>query len=133
MAKKQAMPRLSAGEIEIMGMLWDRGPVTLAEAHQALAARRPIGYTTIQTRLNRLVAKGVVGRSRQRPARYEALVAADKVGVRHIDVLLEKIRGLEVVPLVAHLLRDRGLSPAEVAALKDLITEAEESLMERQR
>jgi predicted transcriptional regulator len=131
MAKKQAMPRLSAGEIEIMGMLWERGPVSLAEAHQALAAKRPIGYTTIQTRLNRLVAKGVVSRTCQRPARYEALVPPDAVGARHIDLLLEKIRGLQVVPLVAHLIRDRRLSPAEVAALKDLITEAEESSKER--
>ncbi len=127
MAKKKATPRLSAGEIEIMGMLWEGGTVSLAEAHQALAARRPIGYTTVQTRLNRLVTKGVVGRTGQRPARYEALVRPDTVGARHIDLLLEKIRGFQVVPLVAHLIRDRRLTPAEVATLKELIAEAEEA------
>lgn len=95
--------------------------------HQALAARCPIGYTTVQTRLNRLVTKGVVGRTGQRPARYEALVRPDTVGARHIDLLLEKIRGFQVVPLVAHLIRDRRLTPAEVATLKELIAEAEEA------
>jgi BlaI family transcriptional regulator, penicillinase repressor len=133
MAKKKAMPRLSAGEIEIMAMLWERGSVSLAEAHRAVAANRPIGYTTIQTRLNRLVSKGVVGRTCRRPARYEALVPPDAVGARHIDVLLEKIRGFRVVPLVAHLIRDRSLTPAEVAALKELIAEAEEASRRRER
>jgi BlaI family transcriptional regulator, penicillinase repressor len=132
MAKK-AIPRLSAGEIEIMAMLWERGSVSLAEAHQAVAAKRPIGYTTIQTRLNRLVDKGVVSRTGRRPARYEALVPPDTVGARHIDVLLEKIRGFRVVPLVAYLIRDRSLTPAEVAALKELIAEAEEASRRRER
>ena len=44
------------------------------EAHQALG--RPIGYTTMQTRLNRLVVKGVVTRLEERPARYAAVLAA---------------------------------------------------------
>ena len=40
---------------------------------------RPLGYTTVQTRLNRLVAKGVVARSNDRPARYRAAVRPDEV------------------------------------------------------
>jgi predicted transcriptional regulator len=113
--------------MEIMDVLWEHGAVTLAEAHQALAARRPLGYTTVQTRLNRLVGKGVVSRTRLRPARYEAIDPPNTVGARHIDVLLERIRGFRVVPLVAHLIRERQLSPEEVAELKRLITEVEES------
>src|SRR5947209_3458497 len=127
MAKRQATPQLSAGEMEIMAVLWEHGAVTLAEAHQALAARRPVGYTTAQTRLNRLVAKGVVRRTSQRPARYEAIARPDAVGARHIDVLLEKVRGFRVVPLIAHLIRDRKLSPEDVAELKRLIIEVEGS------
>jgi BlaI family transcriptional regulator, penicillinase repressor len=127
MAKRRTIPQLSAGEMEIMDVLWEHGAVTLAEAHQALAARRPLGYTTVQTRLNRLVGKGVVSRTRLRPAQYEAIVPPSAVGARHIDVLLEKIRGFRVVPLVAHLIRERKLSPEEVAELRRLITEVEEA------
>jgi BlaI family penicillinase repressor len=127
MAKRRTIPQLSAGEMEIMDMLWEHGAVTLSEAHQALAARRPLGYTTVQTRLNRLVGKGVVSRTSLRPARYAAIVPPHAVGARHIDVLLEKIRGFRVVPLVAHLIRERKLSPEEVAELKRLINENEES------
>ncbi|MBN1909689.1 MAG: BlaI/MecI/CopY family transcriptional regulator [Pirellulales bacterium] len=116
-------PRLAAGEIEMLQALWRTGPATLSEAQQALD--RPIGYTTVQTRLNRLVDKGVVTRSRQRPARYEAAVRPDDVSAGHLDLLLERVSGGSVVPLVAHLVRDRKLSPKEIQQLRALINEAE--------
>ena len=43
-------------------MLWREGAVSLSQAHRALGL--PIGYTTVQTRLNRLVKKGIVVRRR---------------------------------------------------------------------
>jgi predicted transcriptional regulator len=123
MSKRKKPPRLSAGELEILQMLWQRGPVALSEAHAGL--ERKIGYTTVQTRLNRLVEKGVVVRSADRPARYAAAVGPEEVGARHLDLLLERVSGGSVVPLVAHLVRDRALSSEEIAELKSLILEAE--------
>ncbi len=129
MAKRPVTPRLSAGEMEIVAMLWERGELTLSEAHQALG--RPIGYTTIQTRLNRLVAKRVLTRSDGRPARYAAAVSAEAVGTRHVDLLVERIRGFKIVPLVAHLVRDRRLTAEEIRELKQLISQAEASNRDR--
>lgn len=126
MSKKRKLPRLSAGEMEIVQMLWRAGPATLSEAHAAL--ERAIGYTTVQTRLNRLVEKGVVSRTADRPARYQSAVKPEEVSARHIDLLLERVSDGSVVPLVAHLVRDRALSAAEVAELKELIAEAERSV-----
>ena len=64
MSRGRKMSRFSAGELEIMSMLWARGAVTLAEAHRCFSQfGRPVGYTTMQTRLNRLVEKGAVRRS----------------------------------------------------------------------
>ena len=58
---RRRLPRLSVGEMEILSMLWEHGPVSLSEGHAALGQK--IGYTTTQTRLNRLVDKGLVRRS----------------------------------------------------------------------
>jgi len=128
MGKKPKTPRFSTGELEIMSMLWARGPVTLAEAHRSFGQfGRAVGYTTMQTRLNRLVDKGTVRRSRQRPARYEAAVDPEEVGARLIDVLLDKVSPGSVVPLVAHLISGRPLSVEEIRELKRLIAEAEAS------
>lgn len=123
MSKRRKPPRLSAGEMEIMQMLWQQGPATLSEAHAGLG--RAIGYTTVQTRLNRLVDKGVVRRTADRPAQYAAAFESDEVSAGHLDMLVERLSGGSVVPLVAHLVRDRALSSEEIAELKNLIEQAE--------
>ncbi len=136
MGRKQSTPRLAAhrlaaGEMEILQMLWSQGPVTISEAQQALD--RPVGYTTVQTRLNRLVQKGVIARGKTRPAKYRAAVAPEEVSAGHLDLLLERVSGGSVVPLVAHLVKDRSVSPEELIELRRLIDEAEHALRDRSK
>ena len=125
----RATEKLSPGEMELMGELWQQGPLTIAEVHQSLG--RPIGYTTVQTRLNRLVEKGLVSRSSGRPARYAAAVTADRIGAHHLDDLVERVAGGKVVPLVAHLIRQRALSPQELDELKAIVRSAEKQSRSR--
>jgi predicted transcriptional regulator len=115
--------RLTAGEIELLRVLWNTGPATIAEVHAAMPTA--VGYTTVQTRLNRLVAKRVAGKSHSRPARYRALLSAEDVSRADLNVLVRRVNDGNVVPLVAHLLRDRSISPGELQELKALIEEAE--------
>jgi len=116
--------RFTAAEMELLRLLWDHEAVTLAEAHQAmLDSGATIGYTTVQTRLERLVDKGVVGKSSTRPASYHALVAPSDVSGPLLDLLKERVSG--IVPLVAHLLQDAALTEEELREMKKLIAEAE--------
>ena len=115
--------KLSPGEMELMSELWQQGPLTIAEVHQSLG--RPIGYTTVQTRLNRLLDKQLVTRSSGRPARYAAAVTADRIGAHHLDDLVQRVAGGKVVPLVAHLIQQRALSPQELDELKEIVRSAE--------
>lgn len=110
-----------------MAMLWEQGPLTLSESHQRFGRYgRPVSYPTMQTRLNRLVQKGHLTRSRERPANYRAAITADQVGAGHLDQLLDKLGRNSVVPLVAHLISERSLSPDEVRELKRLLARAED-------
>lgn len=128
MAGKRKPPRISVGDMEILSMLWERGPLSLAEAHACFGEfGRPVGYTTIQTRLNRLAEKGVVRRSGERPARYEAAVKSEEVSARQIDLLLDKVTRGRIVPLVSHLISSSSLSREELRELKQLIAQAEKS------
>ena len=120
---KKKTPRLTPGELEIMQILWTHGPVSLAEAQVAIG--REIGYTTIQTRLNRLVDKGLLARSAERPAKYRALLRPEEASKPHLDMLLDRIAGGSVVPLVAGLIRNRKLDDDEIASLKALVNELE--------
>ena len=65
-------------------------------------------------------------RTADRPARYSAIVAPADVSARHLDLLLERVSDGSIVPLVAHLVRDRALSPEEIGELKQLIADAEQ-------
>lgn len=116
---------LSAGDLEVMELLWNQGPMTLAEAHQAIG--RGLGYTTVQTRLNRLAEKGVLRKTKERPTRYVAAVGRESVSKGFLDMLLKRVSGGSVVPLVAQLVAERTLTEQEVDELKVLIAEAEKT------
>ena len=118
--------RLSFGELEIMRMLWERGPLSISQAHDCFANYgRPVSYPTMQTRLNRLAEKGYVRRNPERPATYAAAITRDQAGAGHLSQLIARIGGRSVVPLVAHLLAERPLSRDEIKELRRLLSEAE--------
>jgi BlaI family transcriptional regulator, penicillinase repressor len=125
MKRKPSRPvRLSAGELQLMALLWDRGPLTLAEAHAAFGEYgAEVSYPTMQTRLNRLVEKQVARRSDERPATYEAGITRNQVAAGHLDQLLDAVGRANVIPLVAHLLSERPLTDDERAQLERLLKE----------
>lgn len=126
MARKKPKERLSAAEISVLRMLWDEGSLTLSEAHTGMCRRGArIGYTTVQTRLERLVEKGVVAKTADRPAKYQAAVSPDEVSGPLLDLLLERVSG--AVPLFAQLIQDPTLTREDLAEMKRLIAEAERS------
>ena len=130
MSDKSTPPRLTGGEMSIVRMLWERGAVTLSQAHRAMrAGGEKIGYTTVQTRLERLVAKGLVAKSDSRPAEYQAAVSPEEVSGPLLDLLLERVSG--PVPLMAHLLQDPSLTERDFDAMKRLIAQAECDALKR--
>ena len=120
---KQSHVPLSEGEMELLDLLWRLGPSTLTDVHKNYS--RPIGYTTIQTRLNRMVDKRVLSRSTDYPALYEAIVKTETASTSFFEKAA-KISGGSLAPLIAHLTEKRTLKPDEIALLKELIAKHEE-------
>jgi len=113
--------------MEILGMLWVEGPLTIREAHKGFGPYgKPVSYPTMQTRLNRLAEKGLVVRSEDRPARYRAAVSRDQVTVGHLRELVAKICRGDVVPLVARLLSEQTLTEEQINRLKELLEKAQQ-------
>ncbi len=120
---KTEVPPLTPWELELMQVLWKNDGLTILQAQQEFT--RPIGYTTVQTRLNRLVDKGLAEKSPERPTKYRAAVNPDAVSAGHLDLLRERVAGGSVVPLIAQLMQESELTPTEIAALKKLVEEQE--------
>ena len=128
--RKREAVRLGAGELELLDVLWRSGPVTISEARQGLD--RDQGYTTVQTRLERLVSKGVARKSAVRPARYRAVIKPEQVSRDDLNVLVTRVTGGRVVPLIAHLVQEHSLTEEDIGEIRRLIRDAEQRAREEQ-
>lgn len=84
--------RLQMGELEaaVMDVLWNRGGwSTPGEVHEALAAKRPLAYTTVMTILVRLWQKGRLERHRDgRAYAYRPLRSREEHAAARMSELL---------------------------------------------
>lgn len=113
--------RLAPGEVEIFELLWSEGPVTLAETRKWFHERgRNLANTTLHTRLNRLVEKGLVARKSENPTLYEATICREDVSPRYYE-LFEEICGRNLMPFLAQLAENRDFTQEEIAFLEKLI------------
>ncbi len=121
-SKKKPLTPLSEGEMELLDLLWKLGASSLSTVHKNYSEKntRKIGYTTIQTRLNRMVDKGVLFRSSDYPALYEAVVEIEVASTSFFEKV-SKICGGSLAPLIAHLGAQQKLKPDEIEMLKELI------------
>jgi BlaI family penicillinase repressor len=55
-------PRPTDAELEILAVLWSRGPSTVRDVHETIAKRKPAQYTTVLKLLQIMTAKGIVRR-----------------------------------------------------------------------
>src|SRR5579871_5537998 len=96
--------KLTTLELQIMDALWKRGASSVRQVHESLPARRRPAYTTIQTTMYRLEAKGTV-RCVTRVGNanvFEAAISRETAQRRLVDDLLSLFNG-SGRPIVAHL------------------------------
>ena len=87
MTKK--LPRLSRLDLQILDVLWARGHASVREIQEGFPEPRP-AYTTVQTTVYRLEAKGALRRTRKigNAHIFEPLVARDVARHRLLDTIL---------------------------------------------
>ncbi|MGH9481215.1 MAG: BlaI/MecI/CopY family transcriptional regulator [Terriglobales bacterium] len=115
-------PRFSRLELRIMEALWARGAISIREIQEAFPAPQRPAYTTVQTTVYRLEAKGAVRRVRKigNAHIFAAAVARQAAHRRLMDEFLGLFGG-RTQPVMAHWIESGQLT------LEDL-REAEEEL-----
>jgi predicted transcriptional regulator len=107
-------------ELEVMEVLWERGPATVAEVREALEDE--MAYTTVLTVLRRLEEKGYVGHEEEgRAHRYHALVERAAARESALERLTKKLFQGSPELLLTHLMSRRKLSKAELKRLRALV------------
>jgi len=83
------LPTLARLELQILEVLWSRGYASVREIQEGFPEPRP-AYTTVQTTVYRLEAKGAVRRTRKigNAHIFEPLLARDLARHRLLDTIL---------------------------------------------
>jgi predicted transcriptional regulator len=120
MTRKSAAKPTPA-EVEILGILWDRGPSTVREVHELLGADRSVGYTGILKLLQNMHAKGLVHRNQDGQAHvYEAREPA-RMKRQLLGDLVQRVFAGSASQLVLHLLEDEKATPEEIEEIRQML------------
>lgn len=125
MALSEKTLELSPAELEVLRVLWDRGPSTVRQVLDALTGRgRDWAYTTVLTFLSRMNQKGVVSSDKSGLAHvYRAAVTRNRVRRERLRSLVNDLYDGAAGPLVLQLVKSQRLSRDDLEALQQLIEE----------
>ncbi|MBZ5585007.1 MAG: BlaI/MecI/CopY family transcriptional regulator [Acidobacteriia bacterium] len=119
-------PRPTDAELEILTVLWSRGPSTVREVHEGIARRKPAQYTTVLKLLQIMAEKGLVQRDeRQRAHVYRASRPREWTQQQLAGDLLRRAFGGSAAGLVLGALSARPASPEELAEIRRMLDEYE--------
>ena len=119
-------PRPTPAELEILRVLWLRGPSTVREVHATLSESRSTGYTTVLKMLQIMTEKNLVGRDeRLRAHIYSARLPEAQTQRQLVRDLLERAFDGSAMKLVMHALAAQKASPEEIARIRELLDEIE--------
>ena len=98
-------PRLTKLELRIMEALWNQGASSIREIQEAFPERNRPAYTTVQTTVYRMEAKGLLRRVKKisNAHIFQAIVSRQAAQGRLIDELLSLFGG-RTQPVMAQLI-----------------------------
>jgi predicted transcriptional regulator len=120
--KNKKNVELGERELDIVQVLWRLGKATVTEVHQALINHGSnVAYTTVQTMLNRLEAKGLVARDHsERAHKYRPLIKEPTVVGSAIQRLTSRFFKGSPEALATHLIEE-DLSAEQLERIQSLI------------
>ncbi len=118
---------ISMAELQVLKMLWKRGPSTVREIHGHLArAGARWAYTTVLTLLQRLQAKGYVTNSKDGMAYvFRPTLTREGVLRGRLRELAQHFAEGAAFPLVQAMVEGHRFSEEEIAHFRKLVEELE--------
>lgn len=124
-------PRPTDAELALLRVLWQRGPSTVRQVHEAIQqtpspGASPVGYTTILKLLQIMTDKGLVVRDEsQRTHVYAPRLAEDQTQRQLLGDLLERAFAGSARKLILQALSVNKASPEELAEIRALLDRIE--------
>ena len=123
---KAAPPRPTQAELEILRVLWVRGPSSVREVQETMSEARTTGYTTVLKLLQIMARKGLVARDeRERTHVYRAALAQEQTQRQLVSDLLERAFNGSASQLILQALAAKRTSPDEMEEILRVLGKAQ--------
>jgi len=113
-------------ELQILSVLWEHGPCSVRQVHEALAQERDTGYSTTLKMMQVMLEKGLLVRDESvRPQMYEAAKSREQTQLEMLDDLSQRAFHGSAMRLVMRMVSSGRLSQQELDEIQKLAREAE--------
>lgn len=124
-SRRNRSPRPTNAEMEILRVLWARGPSTVGQILESPGSARKQGYTTVLKLLQIMHEKGIVTREESfRPHIYRAVRSQAETQRSLLRDLIRKAFGGSAGKLILQALSTQNISDKEVLEIRKLLREA---------
>ncbi|MFB6453686.1 BlaI/MecI/CopY family transcriptional regulator [Chitinophaga sp. Hz27] len=122
---KQHKPTES--ELEILGILWDRGASTVREVHEKLSETKDAGYTTTLKLMQIMYEKGLLSRDASSKTHiYTAAISQEETQQQLLNKMIDTVFGGSATQLVMQALGHHKSSSAELDQIRDYLSKIEQ-------
>jgi predicted transcriptional regulator len=127
---QQNAPKPTDAEVEILSILWKRGPSAVRDVHDTIGANgRPVGYTTVLKQMQMMFEKGLLRRDEsQRAHVYAAVYGQEQTQRQLVGELLDKAFAGSAMSLVMQALATKRASAEELSQIRELLDEQERGI-----
>ena len=124
----------TSSELEILQVIWQRGPSTVRDVYRTLAADRDVGYSTVLKFMQIMTDKGTLVRDESiRPQVYRAARPRSHTQQGILRDLVTRAFGGSSVSVIMQLLSDRKATPDERRQIRVILDELDGKKGARQR
>ena len=123
---KKSLPSPTEAELEILNVLWQRGPSTEREVTDEIQKTKTSGYTTVLKLMQIMANKGLVRRDENDRAHvYEPALPKEQTQRQLLSNLVEKAFEGSATKLVMQALSGKRASREELSRIREILDELE--------
>ena len=116
------VPRVSGAEWLVLKAVWQQAPCSAQEVTERLAKSADWTTATIKTLLNRLMRKGALEFEKEGKAYfYSPAFAEEEFKAAEAESFISRIFDGSLTPMLAHFVKSRKLSEAELSELEKIL------------
>jgi BlaI family transcriptional regulator, penicillinase repressor len=114
-------------ELEILGILWDKGPSTVREVHEILEKSKEAGYTTTLKLMQIMHEKNMLTRDTSSKTHvYEAAISQETTQKQLLNKMIDTVFNGSASQLVLQALGNHHSSKEELDKIKQYLSQIED-------